>query len=37
MTKILKSRYKEFKKTGVRFNARRAKIRLTLNKLNLRL
>ena len=37
MTKILKSRYKEFKKTGVRFNARRAKIKLTLNKLNLRL
>lgn len=37
MTKILKSRYKDFKKTGVRFNARRAKIRLTLKKLNLRL
>lgn len=37
MTKIVKSRYKELKKTGVRFNARRAKIRLTLNKLNLRL
>ena len=37
MTKILKTRYKAFKKTGVRFNARRAKIRLTLNKLNLRL
>lgn len=29
--------YKEFKKTGVRFNARRAKLKLTLNKLNLRL
>lgn len=37
MTRILKSRYKEFKKTGVRFNARRSKLKLTLNKLNLRL
>lgn len=37
MTKILKSRYKYFWKTGIRFNARRSKIRLTLNKLNLKL
>lgn len=37
MTRILKSRYKNFKKTGVRFNARRTKLKLTLNKLNLRL
>ena len=37
MTKILKSRYKEFKKTGVRFNARRSKLKFTLNKRNLRI
>ena len=37
MTRILKSRYKKFNKTGIRFNARRTKLKLTLNKLNLKL